>query len=204
MNVGLFIKSKIQFFESKSQQENANNYIHPCCLSSQRYNFLKANHNFICFSIMWCTLFIKSKIQFFESKSQPEKIHEISIQGCLSSQRYNFLKANHNLKIPTIIVIALFIKSKIQFFESKSQPTAQTFNVSGSCLSSQRYNFLKANHNNSTKITIFLKLFIKSKIQFFESKSQLLLKSNLFFPCCLSSQRYNFLKANHNRQRSVP
>ena len=68
---------------------------------------------------------------------------------CLSSQRYNFLKANHNIissfhflsivvyqvkdtifwkQITTEIIgsncsVQLFIKSKIQFFESKSQPS---------------------------------------------------------------------------------
>ena len=41
----------------------------------------------------------------------------------------------------------LFIKSKIQFFESKSQPTTALLKVWKCCLSSQRYNFLKANHN---------------------------------------------------------
>ena len=41
----------------------------------------------------------------------------------------------------------LFIRSKIQFFESKSQRTVQTFTKNFSCLSDQRYNFLKANHN---------------------------------------------------------
>ena len=41
-------------------------------------------------------------------------------------------------------------------------------------------------------------LFIKSKIQFFESKSQLKIPNTLNNYCCLSSQRYNFLKANHN------
>jgi len=41
-------------------------------------------------------LFIKSKIQFFESKSQPKYFGIELDPGCLSSQRYNFLKANHN------------------------------------------------------------------------------------------------------------
>jgi len=42
----------------------------------------------------------------------------------------------------------LFIKSKIQFFESKSQLEETLIDRACSCLSSQRYNFLKANHNN--------------------------------------------------------
>ena len=118
----------------------------------------------------------------------------------------------------------MFIKSKIQFFESKSQPGILSCSRTLRCLSSQRYNFLKANHNPQrgrsvckrvvyqVKDTIFWKqitttsfvsgflflLFIKSKIQFFESKSQPLLCLYLWVHSCLSSQRYNFLKANHN------
>jgi len=144
-------------------------------------------------------LFIKSKIQFFESKSQLNVLEHVSLLSCLSSQRYNFLKANHNLsrkgRIRTNVVyqvkdtifwkqittifssynqrFQLFIKSKIQFFESKSQPYIKCCSCRRSCLSSQRYNFLKANHNYSNSLQGVSKLFIKSKIQFFESKSQL-------------------------------
>ena len=120
----------------------------------------------------------------------------------------------------------MFIRSKIQFFESKSQPHLFFFRIETSCLSDQRYNFLKANHNTALafgimygvvyqiKDTIFwkqittkiiptvqtIKLFIRSKIQFFESKSQLTGIDNGWTKCCLSDQRYNFLKANHNRK----
>jgi len=118
----------------------------------------------------------------------------------------------------------LFIRSKIQFFESKSQRYCRFPSVPVCCLSDQRYNFLKANHNGNgsssglypvvyqIKDTIFWKqittpesvcrsdrqLFIRSKIQFFESKSQLIERIRSQHPCCLSDQRYNFLKANHN------
>ena len=66
----LFIKSKIQFIESKSQLVCPYNGCQPCCLSSQRYNLLKANHNEQSFVVTCTGLFIKSKIQFIESKSQ--------------------------------------------------------------------------------------------------------------------------------------
>ena len=119
------------------------------------------------------SLFIRSKIQFFESKSQPFEISRTFACSCLSDQRYNFLKANHNYSIPrfppqqviyqikdtifwkqitTYLIKSschalLFIRSKIQFFESKSQQTlCHACHVQG-CLSDQRYNFLKANHN---------------------------------------------------------
>ena len=119
----LFIKSKIQFFESKSQPNGDKPLNAIGCLSSQRYNFLKANHNAWLTAEAGITLFIKSKIQFFESKSQQTIV-------CTSDD------------------IQLFIKSKIQFFESKSQPPAPTLQNCDRCLSSQRYNFLKANHNS--------------------------------------------------------
>ena len=118
-------------------------------------------------------LFIKSKIQFSESKSQPIVPACRVESGCLSSQRYNFLKANHNgvpiepirkgvvyqvkdtifwkqittLHRPLRMARLLFIKSKIQFSESKSQQSSSHSHHCRSCLSSQRYNFLKANHN---------------------------------------------------------
>jgi len=97
----------------------------------------------------------------------------------------------------------LFIKSKIQFFESKSQQVTNCFIFSKCCLSSQRYNFLKANHNATFKVPQELPLFIKSKIQFFESKSQRLSQFKVWLICCLSSQRYNFLKANHNGNSNI-
>ena len=143
----LFIKSKIQFSESKSQLGLLSGSTGLGCLSSQRYNFLKANHNLRTWPDGFNELFIKSKIQFSESKSQP-KANCLELRcSCLSSQRYNFLKANHNLsfmcsfysvvvyqvkdtifwkQITTgtsdeVNVESLFIKSKIQFSESKSQ-----------------------------------------------------------------------------------
>ena len=94
-----------------------------------------------------------------------------------------------------------------------------------SCSEYQRYNFLKAIHNSSTPVmgmemvvqnikdTIFWKqfttsfigyvyvlpLFRISKIQFFESNSQLNVWGLSVYECCSEYQRYNFLKAIHNR-----
>ena len=167
------------------------------CLSDQRYNFLKANHNF-----KWI-LFLKTVVVYQIKDTIFWK------QITTLSSKYNFFKK-------------LFIRSKIQFFESKSQPINRSVLVMFSCLSDQRYNFLKANHNRAggfdncqfvvyqIKDTIFWKqittiiafyiifwqLFIRSKIQFFESKSQPKRWTRCLWDCCLSDQRYNFLKAN--------
>ena len=195
----MFIKSKIQFFESKSQLNLLSWWSLSCCLSSQRYNFLKANHNFPLRYLFECYVVYQVKDTIF-------------------------WKQITTFHLSYIILTKLFIKSKIQFFESKSQPPFTLIPIIKCCLSSQRYNFLKANHNGmidmwaevivvyQVKDTIFWKqittewlicepkslLFIKSKIQFFESKSQLTFSWERFSVRCLSSQRYNFLKANHN------
>ena len=110
-------------------------------------------------------LFIRSKIQFFESKSQLKSFLISLSNGCLSDQRYNFLKANHNTAVSRMYLksvvyqikdtifwkqitttwltllqmLMLFIRSKIQFFESKSQHTRQKLLRMFRCLSDQRY-----------------------------------------------------------------
>ena len=118
-------------------------------------------------------LFIRSKIQFFESKSQ--------------------------LKNSFSVIFKVVYQIKDTIFWKQITTNLRVANLLFRCLSDQRYNFLKANHNREffekkglevvyqIKDTIFWKqittgsslkrkdwkLFIRSKIQFFESKSQL-------------------------------
>ena len=167
----LFIKSKIQFSESKSQLVVLFRDTYFGCLSSQRYNFLKANHN--CREILWYwnQVVYQVKDTIFWKQITTSRIITTAKRGCLSSQRYNFLKANHNQLFHSAFYSLLFIKSKIQFSESKSQLYHNSVELLHRCLSSQRYNFLKANHNLLLPwLNVYL-LFIKSKIQFSESKS---------------------------------
>ena len=118
----LFIKSKIQFFESKSQRSTSGGIKEPSCLSSQRYNFLKANHNKITNNKKNNIVVYQVKDTIFWKQITTDWAVLKFQAGCLSSQRYNFLKANHNE------------------VEDDGSPKM-------GCLSSQRYNFLKANHN---------------------------------------------------------
>ena len=93
-------------------------------------------------------LFPMSKIQIFESNSQHQYLKPFFVNCCFRCQRYKFLKAihNHNLHISfynqvvsdvkdtnfwkqftttdriTCVTILLFPMSKIQIFESNSQP----------------------------------------------------------------------------------
>ena len=143
----LFIRSKIQFFESKSQLDMFESEILRGCLSDQRYNFLKANHN--CFrrckallfvvyqikdTIFWkqittsfnrvengVVLFIRSKIQFFESKSQQCKLFACTCKVVYQIKDTIFWKQITTVLDWVVMEGMLFIRSKIQFFESKSQ-----------------------------------------------------------------------------------
>ena len=123
----LFIKSKIQFFESKSQRWKSRNSWNESCLSSQRYNFLKANHNELLPIASFKDVVYQVKDTIFWKQITTVFIKVSKVPSCLSSQRYNFLKANHNYLKEWYLHSRLFIKSKIQFFESKSQQLVNSF-----------------------------------------------------------------------------
>ena len=93
----------------------------------------------------------------------------------------------------------LFRISKIQIFESKSQLNFTTPYNCICCSEYQRYKFLKANHNQPNSGNSGNMLFRISKIQIFESKSQLSVLSGFDGFCCSEYQRYKFLKAIHNK-----
>ena len=222
--MALFIKSKIQFFESKSQHTVIWLVSRCGCLSSQRYNFLKANHNVqhtlsVTFlvvyqvkdTIFWkqittnriqflCLhkLFIKSKIQFFESKSQHSTASNYRVIGCLSSQRYNFLKANHNSSARACDNDFVVYQVKDTIFWKQITTSLFVWPSSLCCLSSQRYNFLKANHNSKIFFITLAQVVYQVKDTIFWKQITTPIAMFAFTVCCLSSQRYNFLKANHN------
>ncbi len=144
--------------------------------------------------------------------------------GCLSVQRYNFLKANHNysnnanwhyfvvyqfkdtifwkqittMGRPYKYTPELFISSKIQFSESKSQLNVESNLQPVSCLSVQRYNFLKANHNFLVVVFHNFNVVYQFKDTIFWKQITTAFLNASFCSSCLSVQRYNFLKANHN------
>ena len=92
----------------------------------------------------------------------------------------------------------LFIKSKIQFSESKSQRVAKGLDEYKVVYQVKDTIFWKQITTELWTLQTCLTLFIKSKIQFSESKSQQRTRFDKHSDRCLSSQRYNFLKANHN------
>ena len=148
----MFIRSKIQFFESKSQRINCNDIICKIVYQIKDTIFWKQITTQSAATHRQQTLFIRSKIQFFESKSQRSRQCDNLFEHCLSDQRYNFLKANHN--IITILFYPVQIVYQIKDTIFWKQITTET-----------------------SYANLLEKLFIRSKIQFFESKSQ----RSLFF-----------------------
>ena len=118
-------------------------------------------------------MFQITKIQIFESNSQRAICGYKSRLGCFRLQRYKLLKAIHNLHIVakhgTAVVSdykdtnfwkqfttnwsawwvqgGLFQTTKIQIFESNSQPHWIVEQSNNSCFRLQRYKLLKAIHN---------------------------------------------------------
>ena len=220
----LFIRSKIQFFESKSQQILPLEKYGMCCLSDQRYNFLKANHNISTNVLLIFQVVYQIKDTIFWKQITTTLFKFAWLLGCLSDQRYNFLKANHNpidaecsLKLVVYQIkdtifwkqittramtvhsqAVLFIRSKIQFFESKSQRSRHVFRPGQVVYLIKDTIFWKQITTTCPTLPRRWRLFIRSKIQFFESKSQRSWSASRCRASCLSDQRYNFLKANHN------
>ena len=143
-------------------------------------------------------LFIKSKIQFFESKSQLNVSEAFSIFVVYQVKDTIFWKQITTVGCWLNVRNGLFIKSKIQFFESKSQQHISITLMFRVVYQVKDTIFWKQITTVTGKVVLTDKLFIKSKIQFFESKSQLNFRYPFLTLGCLSSQRYNFLKANHN------
>ena len=122
-DITLFQTTKIQIFESNSQLAGLRLRPWLRCFRLQRYKFLKAIHNRAVISVLSVTvvsdykdtnfwkqfttppstspwnirLFQTTKIQIFESNSQPGRYWLRGTVGCFRLQRYKFLKAIHNL-----------------------------------------------------------------------------------------------------------
>ena len=169
-------------------------------------------------------MFRISKIQTFESNSQLFHIWFGETAGCSEYQRYKLLKAIHNYLPASVAIVKLFRISKIQTFESNSQQICSVVVLPVSCSEYQRYKLLKAIHNDlvceidgkivvqNIKDTNFWKqfttdkcvaagcslLFRISKIQTFESNSQLKSNRPIKKTSCSEYQRYKLLKAIHN------
>ena len=169
-------------------------------------------------------LFQTTKIQTFESNSQPRPYGYLRPSRCFRLQRYKLLKAIHNLGGCRSPTTPLFQTTKIQTFESNSQRPRSSVHPRRGCFRLQRYKLLKAIHNSTLlfinkklvvsdykdtnfwkqfttmqgTVLCFAQLFQTTKIQTFESNSQQFIKSIKKSWRCFRLQRYKLLKAIHN------
>ena len=149
-----------------------------CCFRLQRYKLLKAIHNRTSHVLIvlyvvsdykdtnfWKQftttiiilsqkrmLFQTTKIQTFESNSQLYPRADNHLLCCFRLQRYKLLKAIHNHPQVGRCSFALFQTTKIQTFESNSQPYRPLGIIMISCFRLQRYKLLKAIHNRDHKL----------------------------------------------------
>ena len=143
-------------------------------------------------------MFRISKIPIIESNSQLKlKINPDNI-CCFVYQRYQLLKAIHNLLRGRNRIWWLFRISKIPIIESNSQLFLCELQLIAGCFVYQRYQLLKAIHNTIKKTINMYWLFRISKIPIIESNSQRSAYVNPNTIGCFVYQRYQLLKAIHN------
>ena len=118
----MFAVTKIQIFESNSQQGRIILGVIWWCSPSQRYKFLKAIHN------------LPASTASFNWDVRRHKDTNFWKQF---TTEFGFKKR----------LIEMFAVTKIQIFESNSQRLMQCLSISEGCSPSQRYKFLKAIHN---------------------------------------------------------
>ena len=170
---GLFQTTKIQTFESNSQQRALRLHRLPSCFRLQRYKLLKAIHNLEKIVYQEFRVVSDYKDTNFWKQFTTVPLYIRRFISCFRLQRYKLLKAIHNTVIigstfkkvvsdykdtnfwkqfTTILSWinskgTLFQTTKIQTFESNSQPTCECSTGWVRCFRLQRYKLLKAIHN---------------------------------------------------------
>ncbi len=221
----VFILFQRYEFESKSQQKRPSGLSITRCLSYFKDTNLKANHNYQGVGFNFDLVFILFQRYEFESKSQLMMGATLNIQGVYPISKIRIWKQITTISLPYILRKKVFILFQRYEFESKSQLLTIQFAFLPWCLSYFKDTNLKANHNKTRMVIMFLKgVYPISKIRIwkqittatnwcinwsqvfilfqryeFESKSQLLILSFSMQWRCLSYFKDTNLKANHNR-----
>ena len=118
--------------------------------------------------------------------------------SCSRHQRSKILKANHNLPYNIRIEKELFTTSKIENFESKSQPLRVYCTADYCCSRHQRSKILKANHNSVSFQHYVFAVVHDIKDRKFWKQITTLCTFPFWLSSCSRHQRSKILKANHN------
>ena len=161
-------------------------------------NFWKQFTTLISSYSLTCQLFRISKIQTFESNSQPIALYRTDNWVVQNIKDTNFWKQFTTSNALHTCCVTLFRISKIQTFESNSQRNILVDLILFVVQNIKDTNFWKQFTTTFYTLATSYGLFRISKIQTFESNSQL--TYDVYFPvlCCSEYQRYKLLKAIHN------
>ena len=220
----LFQITKIQNFETNSQQCHSwvsktiycfrsQRYkilkpIHNCCpqhcklldncFRSQRYKILKPIHNRIGIKWWLIVLFQITKIQNFETNSQQlaKMLHiEITVSDHKDTKFWNQFTTNLQSSLQ---LSQLFQITKIQNFETNSQLIVGKFHKRLTVSDHKDTKFWNQFTTRFRVSSFRWRLFQITKIQNFETNSQMLCIPFLLRFNCFRSQRYKILKPIHN------
>ena len=200
----MFQTTKIQTFESNSQHVLYVGYIELVVSDYKDTNFWKQFTTTRAFAISNAALFQTTKIQTFESNSQRHKTIRLGLVSCFRLQRYKLLKAIHNDLFRFLLCLKVVSDYKDTNFWKQFTTTAIRQTASFCCFRLQRYKLLKAIHNYCHQADCVVLLFQTTKIQTFESNSQLSHPYASNVTCCFRLQRYKLLKAIHNSVQTIP
>ena len=143
----MFAVTKIQIFESNSQHFFCGCYYFADVRRHKDTNFWKQFTTIFLFHVKKIMMFAVTKIQIFESNSQPTLLVGCRYLDVRRHKDTNFWKQFTTKKVTPWYAQMMFAVTKIQIFESNSQPWRLIDGMKQGCSPSQRYKFLKAIHN---------------------------------------------------------
>ncbi len=169
------------------------------CFRPQRYKILKPIHNNFQTLFFSFLLFQTTKIQNFETNSQPIFWPGYSLTDCFRPQRYKILKPIHNQVQLNTFVDQTVSDHKDTKFWNQFTTKKLTFVVVDYCFRPQRYKILKPIHNKVFKNALTASTVSDHKDTKFWN--QFTTKGCVvpFVKNCFRPQRYKILKPIHNQ-----
>ena len=175
-------------------------------------------------ALRWHSLFAILQKYDFSSKSQLLPLSDKMVSRCLRYCKSTIFQANHNCSKMRIHLLRVVCDTaKVRFFKqittklrvhecavmlfailqkydfsSKSQPTANQYNLPQCCLRYCKSTIFQANHNKTYLRFARTRLFAILQKYDFSSKSQLYLFNITIYNSCLRYCKSTIFQANHN------
>ena len=168
------------------------------CFRPQRYKILKPIHNTGEISKFQSQLFQTTKIQNFETNSQPGKRENHIASYCFRPQRYKILKPIHNPCHHLFVLLVTVSDHKDTKFWNQFTTKSEKLKANIDCFRPQRYKILKPIHNECpTRIKCFNTVSDHKDTKFWNQFTTRARK-RCSISHCFRPQRYKILKPIHN------